>query len=461
MQTETRRSNQSLFAPLNSAAPVNGLLVHLTQLGPLARLDFEHFQVAGEAVFCVAEDAAPLNQQAEEARIGTLAYALRKLGNPVDAAEFIRCLNLICAEADARYRQAVASHYYRELATRETGVVLKEMALLALHLAALEHVASEECLTSSETVPSSATLVASTLAAASASLFDEEVAERTRQVRGQRRHRHVCWEDGADVVAALEESGAPVEELDAAFKTQEALAQYDEQGVIAVLSPYERTVGCGRVEPEYEAADLPARAQHLATEMRQAFLAGLPLEAIWEDLEAQLEVLFPVAGRTANGGRFYSHANRELQHGTRDLLEALLAEWQADFHLNALRSQPSYRRFYHLIRRARDTAQISQTLQAAYAARQAHTLSLKCLTALKTAAQLQRERLQQQAPSPAAAALLKEIAQASRGQRQYLRWALYGDHQPAHPVHRLPAQERSLVWQALKTSNPAPTVCAA
>ena len=37
----------------------------------------------------------------------------------------------------ARYRQVAASYYYGEIAERGLGIVLKEMALIAMHLASL------------------------------------------------------------------------------------------------------------------------------------------------------------------------------------------------------------------------------------------------------------------------------------------------------------------------------------
>src|SRR5215813_2477450 len=104
MQLGNTRSNRSIFVPDNSASPRDGLFHHISCLGQLARLDFEHFDVAGEAIFKVAGDTGPVSQQDEESRIGTLAYALRKLDNQLDASEFIRCLNVICEGGDARYR---------------------------------------------------------------------------------------------------------------------------------------------------------------------------------------------------------------------------------------------------------------------------------------------------------------------------------------------------------------------
>ena len=54
---------------------------------------------AGEVIYSVEGDSTPTSQQDEEARIATLAHALKKLGNPEDAAEFMRCLNPICTES--------------------------------------------------------------------------------------------------------------------------------------------------------------------------------------------------------------------------------------------------------------------------------------------------------------------------------------------------------------------------
>jgi hypothetical protein len=139
----TRRSNHSIFLPQNFGSPVNDMTDHIAGLG-LARLDFERGAVAGEVIYTVEGDLTPTSQQEEEARIATLAYALKKLGNPEDAAEFMRCLNSICEEGDARYRQVAASYYYGEITERGAGPVLKEMALIAMTLASLNPVIEED-----------------------------------------------------------------------------------------------------------------------------------------------------------------------------------------------------------------------------------------------------------------------------------------------------------------------------
>jgi hypothetical protein len=127
--TALNRSNRGIFIPRDTGSPHDSLMNHISRLGPIARLDFERGAVAGEVIYRVEGDSTPVSQQDEEARIATLAYAIKKLGNPEDAAEFMRCLNAICEEGDARYRQVAATYYYNEIAGRGTGPVLKEMAL--------------------------------------------------------------------------------------------------------------------------------------------------------------------------------------------------------------------------------------------------------------------------------------------------------------------------------------------
>jgi len=455
------RSNRSIFVPDNSASPRDGLFHHISCLGQLARLDFEHFDVGGEVIFKVDGDAAPISQQDEESRIGTLAYALRKLGNQIDAAEFIRCLNAICEGGDARYRQTTASHYYREIVERGVSLVLKEMALLAMQLGQLSHqivdVVEEEVLTfnySADDCNSNAILAGRVAQRRERrrSLFDREVEAMTWLTRGRRKSATFTHDDLADWVNDLEASDASIEELDAAFETLETMDQYDEGGAIIVMSSYERTTACGKVDPEYVEEDLPERARYLASELRRAFANGVSIEAIWEDVNAQLDVIFPISGKTATGGRFYSHANREWQKLTREILETILAECQTDFHLIALRTCKSYRQFHKAVRAATDTRKIGEIMKQAYEARQTGGLPLKHFTTLNTAAQLQRLRLKSARLSQTAVDLIKEIENASDGKLRFLRWAMYGKNQPQHAIHKLSAQEAERVWEALKNT---------
>ena len=78
--TTAARSNHTIFVPENNGSPNNDLFKHISKLGSIARLDFERCSVAGEVIYTIEGDVSPIGQQDEEARIGTLAYAIKKLG---------------------------------------------------------------------------------------------------------------------------------------------------------------------------------------------------------------------------------------------------------------------------------------------------------------------------------------------------------------------------------------------
>lgn len=456
--TTVVRSNRDLFIPRDTGSPKDGLMTHLSTLGRIARLDFERCAVAGEVIFAIAGDSVPTSQQDEEARIGTLAYALKKLGNTEDAAEFTRCLNAICEDGDARSRQTTASHYYREIGERGAGVVLKEMALLAMQLASLNPVTEEdegvELFIGYEHSKSS-TANQDWYEEDKRPLFDQEVERLTRLVSGRRKVARIAHDEFTEWLGDLEANGASAEEMDDAFLHLEAMDQYDEGGAVIVMSNHERTFACGRVDPEYVPEDLPGCVRHLAGQLRRDYANGVGAEEMWDDLTAQVEVAFPVAYRTESGGRFYSHANRELQQLTVQVLEALLADCAQDFHLTALRTNATYRRFHKAVRGAADTKIVGELMKQAYEARQLGALPLKHFTALKTAADLQRERLRATRLSGAAFRLIREINAASTAKLRFLSWALYGNNQPEHSIHTLPIQEQSRVWEALKARKEA------
>jgi len=439
---KTHRSNHSIFLVENYGSPVHNTLEHISALG-LRRLDFERCAVAGEVIYSIEGDSTPVSQQDEEARIATLAHALKKLGNPEDAAEFMRCLNAICEEGDARYRQVAASYYYNEIAGRGAGPVLKEMALLAMQLAALNPVTEDADSDSQATYALCAK-------SKSRSLFDREIAEVERMIRGRRRSAGFAHDEWTEWLNDLEGNGATLDELDDAFAHVEALEQYDEGGAIIRMSAHERTVACGRIDHEFTDDDLPERARHLAGHLRHAYLAGVNIDEIWEGVNAQLDVLFPVTGKTSEGSGFFSRANLELQRLTRHTLEAILDDCSHDCHLTAMRSNRSYSRFYRITREAEDTKVVGRAMKEAYAAKESDELSLKHFTLLKTASALQRERLERAPLSEEARALIREVETATPAKLRYLSWAFYGENQPEHPIHSLPAQMISRIWSVLK-----------
>jgi hypothetical protein len=442
-----RRSNHSIFLPQNYGSPFNDTAEHISSLG-LARIDFERRQVAGEVIYSVEGDSTPTSQQDEEARIATLAHALKKPGNPEDAAEFMRCLNAICDGGDARCRQVTASYYYGEIAEQGVGPALKEMALIAMHLASLNPVA-EEVEVDSEAV------YAQREESKPRSLFDREVAAVNQMIRGRRKSAGFVHDEWTEWLNDLEANGATIDELDDAFAHVEALDQYDGGGAIVRMSAHERTFACGRVDHEFTADDLPEQARFLAGDLLRAYASGVEMEEIWNEVTAHLDFLFPIRGRTAEGGRFFSWANLELQRLTRDALEGILEECFGDYHLTAMRNNRSYRRFYTRIRRSTDMRAISELMKQAYEARQNGEMSVKNFITLNTAADNKRERLLSAPLTATAYKLIEEIVTASEKKLRYLAWAMYGANQPSHPIHKLNSCEQTRVWEVMMARKAA------
>ncbi|MDQ2919774.1 MAG: hypothetical protein M3R10_07865, partial [Verrucomicrobiota bacterium] len=75
------------------------------------------------------------------------------------------------------------------------------------------------------------------------------------------------------------------------------------------------------------------------------------------------------------------------------ILQILLEQTERDFHLSALRRNAVYQSIYLQIRRAKDTAVLSQTAEAGRKAKDEKRLSLKEYTALSTVAKSQFARL--------------------------------------------------------------------
>jgi hypothetical protein len=145
--------------------------------------------------------------------------------------------------------------------------VLKEMGLIAMHCASLnlvEEVVGVEDEAAWELRDKSNPR----------SLFDREVAEVERMIRGRRKSKCFVHDEWTEWLNDLEADGASLKELDDAFAHVEALDQYDENGAVITMSSHERTSICGRVDPEITADDLPMEARHLIEEMRRAYASG-------------------------------------------------------------------------------------------------------------------------------------------------------------------------------------------
>ena len=221
------------------------------------------------------------------------------------------------------------------------------------------------------------------------------------------------------------------------------------------MSDHERTFACGRMDYEFMADDLPEQARFLTGDLLRAYASGVEIEEIWNGINGHLDILFPVTGRTAVGGRFFSRANLEFQRLTREAIEEILEGCFGDYHLTAMRNNHSYRRFYARIRRATDTKAIGELIKQAYEARQNGEMSVKNFVALNTAADNQRERLLSAPLSATAYKLVEEIVMASEKKLGYLAWAMYGANQPSHPIHTLNSSEQTRVWEVMTARKAA------
>jgi len=135
------------------------------------------------------------------------------------------------------------------------------------------------------------------------------------------------------------------------------------------------------------------------------------------------------------------------------ILNILLEQMERDFHLVALRRNDIYQSIYLQIRGAINTATLAHTADTARRAKDEKRLSLKEYTALSTVAKSQFGRLNSARPSAGLYRLEKEIRAADSRKIAYLKWAMYGKNQPAHPVHDLPKQEVQRAWKALKSRD--------
>ncbi len=646
-------TNQSIFAHHDYGSPNDGVLTHISSLCRLHRLDYEEFGRAGEIIYRVVGDSSPTSQEEENARIGTIQFAAKKLPHPEDAKAFILALNDICEGADEKYRRNAASHFYSEITKRGLPAVLKEMGILGMQLkekqvsyytleeldedpfASVDELGRNSKPFAEEREPSFFEL----MEAYSQSerwqpelVYNLERAWARQCTAGRRKGTSFIYDEITDWLNDLEKGGASVEELDQAFENMERMQQYHEGGAIYAMSSHELVLACGRMDPELSADDLPEclrcttdlieeditneiriqeeirlkevrspesekcetdlsdeeiakkiRLRHaghinIPNMLHLTYVNGESLEGAWATIEEYLNMLFPVGTVVAldqpawsmpnlttgradripfyrerdrnfhlaclqsnetyadlyrairlaiNTGdeknplpgtlnsimreaaaakekgalstqqfdyltkvtqcrqdlmrgvmtrlhtdrllvlqapRRFSHANREIQRIVTEVLECVLDQLTQDHHKTAMRvsrlksrgKQKSYARFYNIIRRAADHQVISDTMKEAFKAKEEGFLSMKEFTGLTTASKLQRERLSSVRPSPVGYELIREIITASDRKRKYLRWAMYGDNNPSHPIHKLQQQEVSLLWDVMKACEGVP-----
>lgn len=548
---------QLIYQPRDTGSPGQDLCRHITRHST-HRIDLEDTMIVGGGVIIRIEpDLASMDEKEAEAKIASIAYAQKVLGNNEDAVEFVRCVKLLAGE-DARGLdlQIIASHYYGEIKSRPVGDVLKDMALLAMELSSITATNDErqfgellesdipfvaEPLTESDRRELSRRRAAEVLGEIPFSAHDIFQME----IRARNAYRHngrvqgFAYDEDSQFQAYLRDLSETVEDetLEAIQESYDRVnEQYDEDHVVSLhMSDGEKVVVLGTLSDDVDASYLPEEARHLASELRKVFVGGEGAQAarhlvatvhferavfavkrkfrrmgqaavteallsipdvgavatfsrkplsegeIMDWMECTTSLIYNRRVKRTTRSCFISQERNRLgrvqmftststimvnpeaetRSFVQQVLEILLDQMKADFHLRGQRYSDLYKTFHRRIRTARDTAIVAATIKEAFQAKEARTISLGLFTALNTSAKLQRWQLESERVSAACSRLLEEIRKASTQKRMFLRWAMFGDNQPAHAIHQLPRQEKARVWDALKGATNLPTPVAA
>lgn len=295
-------SNYQIFNPVSTGSPRFDLYNHLSNLPQTARIDFDEHSVIGNLIFRVEPDISGEDERETEAKIVSVQYAERVLGNLEDAIEFIRCVKLLAGD-DARpfNLQIIASHYYKEVRTRPVNEVLKEMGLLAVQLTAVtatneERQFDEPVETEIETDYNNCSTQLSL--SDRRTLFDSRAAEVLGETEGEtennisifeielravsRFHSHASgfvYDEFAAYFSEKEKSIEAIEELDSLYESFDAVHnQYDEDHVVSLhMSDGEKVVVVGSLDDDIDEESLPEESRHLAKELYELYVNGFPL----------------------------------------------------------------------------------------------------------------------------------------------------------------------------------------
>lgn len=462
--------NRTLFTVNQSACPSAEMDRHISSLG-LRRLDFEAHNTAGNTIFRV--EGAP--EAEAENKITRLPYLLKKFGNRDDAVEFLRCLKAIAGEdADQLSQQTVASHYLREMATKGTAVVLKEMALLEMQLNA--------------TMPEEPEYLPLTRKTSKPMphpkprfypIFEGELRSIARGVyRKPSNSFDPRMEDLETSIEHLQSQG--VEDTDVFFERQE---QYAEDGLIGLqMSSFHKPVAVGQLdECEFDKFDLSAAAQGWVNVLMKAYIYSEDDYNLWLQLEALVE-------------------GESITFQDLTILREIHATFGSDIHLRTMRTNGLYRGFYTALRKSKDVKDLAAVLKEAYQAKEKGFLSVRAFTLLATAGKLHKERLLSQRDYPLTFLLKREVlANATavneesfkarlatlptqqqqrvwdtvpmQGAALYMLnkiaetthlpalkregWRMFGENDKTHPIHQVPSFQQAYIWAALNERKAA------
>jgi hypothetical protein len=291
-------SNHELFYPATTGSPRLDVYNHVARLSQPARIDFEEHTLAGDLIIRIEPDLGGAAE--DDARILALPYALRFFGHQADATEFIRCVKLIAGD-DARpfNLQTIAAHYYQQARRQPAAEVLKEMALLALELAAVtasnEELLFDEPETTGPEVSDewltpeqrrelwerrAAEVLDESEGESGTNYFDAEIRSLSRLFRAHasgfssdETAAHLLWQSAA--LAAGSDDLEEAAELFAAYEAGQE--QYDEGHVVSLhMNDGERVVVAGRIDDDVDETSLPPEARHLAAEIYELYVNGFP-----------------------------------------------------------------------------------------------------------------------------------------------------------------------------------------
>ncbi|MFL6284579.1 MAG: hypothetical protein ACJ74Q_15645 [Pyrinomonadaceae bacterium] len=325
LNTYAPQATHLLFHPQDSGSPGQDFCHHISR-NQHRRIDLEGTMLVGDNVIVRIEpDLGSAEDKEAEARIVTVRYAERVLGNNTDAVEFVRCVKLLAGE-DARGHdlQVIASHYYGEARKRPVGEVLKEMAMLGMQLAAVTATSDSRLFDEPvESGPDFCTCEEFTtrarddqdfrcLHARAAARVEAQMTVSDRRAYFMERAAQILSEAGTGVEAVYREEirskaayrhnghvqgfahdpsepflsflsdaverGADEDALWSSFERMSE--QYDEGHVVSLhMSDAEKVIVVGTLDDDVDADYLPEDAHHLAAALRGAFVGGKGAQA--------------------------------------------------------------------------------------------------------------------------------------------------------------------------------------
>lgn len=248
---------------------------------PLHRRELEEFVVMGDVVLRIADELEP--EPVERVKIMSVEYAVRVLGDEIDAREFIRCVKAIASPDAGQFEfEQIAAYYYAEIRRRGVAEVLYEMGMLGLNLEAVTSTIADREIGVEEveigeqklTVADQRRVQAAAKNRKSLAMrtpnFDEELATVLKRLASQKTSR-MQHDEYADFY--LDEDGKSLDQLDQDFAAFAALEQYDENGLIGVtMNSGQRSVVEYDFGAEVDASYLPGGLEYLAGTIARLFV---------------------------------------------------------------------------------------------------------------------------------------------------------------------------------------------